>query len=250
MKPRSRSLRRWSLLLASCCASCLAPSHRATEERAIRVETPALRSLHCATHNGELEVTGMPIAVVEGIATVTAYGDSEEEARENLKRLELVQDFDGSELRLKLNVPQDLDGDVAFRLTAPEAVMLLANTHNGAVKASAIGGGLRAATHNGAVELDRVSTPVHVDAHNGGVRGSIRGRELDVELRSHNGAIALRLDRDASAQVSATAHNGSISLSGATAMNLAEGSATGTYGEGKGSLKLATHNGQIAVRIE
>ncbi|MBI5851976.1 MAG: DUF4097 family beta strand repeat protein [Planctomycetes bacterium] len=237
------------LAALSALAACNLPLHRVSEDRPVRIEAGELRTMHCATHNGSIAIRGGSGTTVEGVATLSAYGNTEAEARKNLARLELVTEIAGGELRLAVEVPDDVDGDVSFDLSAPARLMMLANTHNGSVTVSDASAGLRAGTHNGAVSIEQVATPVSLTTHNGAVRGSILGTELEVDVRTHNGAIALSIAREASARVSAATHNGSIVLSGASEVALAEGSATGTYGDGRGRLTLATHNGGITVRV-
>ena len=161
-----------------------------------------------------------------------------------------MQELAGGELRLWLRVPRELSGDVAFRLTVPASLALLIATHNGSATVENAAAGLTAETHNGDIRFDSLAGPLVLTAHNGAIRGSIRGKQLEAAMQTQNGEIALRLARDCSARVTASTNNGSIALSGASEATLSERNSVGSYGDGKGELKLATHNGNISVRVD
>lgn len=227
--------------------SCSFPTHSVQEERAVKIETPSLRTMTCSTHNGRIEIRPGVAGIVAGTATVTAWGDTDEAARATLATLVIEEELVGDELRLSLPLAMDVDGDVAFTLSVPPGVELTLHSHNGAIDVAGIGAALWAETHNGAISFEGANSPLHVTSHNGAIRGSVDATSVEGRIETHNGGVAIALPRDCGVTVEASSHNGSLSLLGAHDVSTDESWARGVYGGGNGTLRISTHNGGLRV---
>ena len=104
---------------------------------------------------------------------------------------------------------------------------------------------------NGAVKLEGLESGAEVDLANGEITGDLTlppGGTID--LYTTNGEIELEIQRDASAKLSATVSNGTITTSNLTLRDQVSfpRSLTGTLGEGGGTIRLQLVNGDIKVR--
>ena len=104
---------------------------------------------------------------------------------------------------------------------------------------------------NGAVKLEGLESGAEVDLANGLITGDLTlppGGTID--LYTTNGEIELEVQRDASAKLSATVSNGTITTSNLTLTGQVSfpRSLTGTLGEGDGTIRLQLVNGDIRVR--
>ena len=231
-------------------ASCTVFDHHASEARPIRVEVPALRALSCVTHNGEISIAAGTADTVEGVATVTAWAETDERAKEELADLKVLQEQSGGELRLSLQVPDGRRGDVSFELRVPPGSELILTSHDGSISTAGVSGVLRAESHNGEVRFEHAKGHVEVVAHNGAITGGLDAGAVDGSITAHNGAVEVAVDPACSTRVDISTHNGSIELIGASDTNLHRGSASGTFGRGEGKLSIASHNGSVSTRAK
>ncbi len=151
-------------------------------------------------------------------------------------------------------------------LDAPAA----AYTSNGRIKMTAIRGDVTARTRNGNVQLrDITADRIDVETSNGSVHGEGLAGDIkastsngnirlifvpeastrNVELWTSNSGIEVKLPRDFSAQVDASASNGKIHTQLPLTINgTISNSVNGTLGDGEGRLILRTSNGSITIK--
>ncbi len=246
-----------------------------TEETVqIPMETAGLTAIEVRTHNGEIEFTGQP-AGTPGTVTVRkkASGSSIADAKEAMAAIEIVSERSASgehklAWRWKGDKKSRWAAEVAFAIQAPGNLRFDAETHNGAVTASAIAGDAKVVTHNGKIKVDSRDGKLHAVTHNGAIAATYNGPS--VTLETHNGEIKADLRESGRVRGDITTHNGAIELSvgaGTAADLVAEtdngkvsydapitvGSAAksrleGKLGPGGDRLELTTHNGSINIK--
>lgn len=229
-------LNRWAkigsgvlLLLAGGCAGAF----EARREFEVKGEWRNYRELVVQSSNGSLDVSVHPGSEFAARGTITARGDTLDEAQRNVQRVEVVAAPDRQDagvLRVRLECPDALrskDVGASIRLSIPGACRAQLETSNGSVTAAGLKENVTAATSNGRVALRDI----------GG----------QVTVRTSNGAI--ELDRIAGA-VRARTSNGRVELTAIDGDCDVETSNGGVRGEAlRGSLTAASTNGSIDVQV-
>ncbi len=165
---------------------------------------------------------------------------------------------------------RDNDVRVAFEVTLPETVRLIAHTVNGSIKTDPLGASVEAHTVNGSVETESRRGDVTAQTVNGSVRaeaagvvraetvnGSITARlgradwDGALDFSTVNGSIVLTLPADLHATVRAEAQTGSIKSDFPLTVRR-EGytgaSAEGRIGSGGRRLTATVLNGSVRLR--
>lgn len=145
---------------------------------------------------------------------------------------------DGTELRTS-NGPVLVDG-------APGGD-LFATSSNGRIEVRGAEGYITARTSNAGITVEDSAGVVELQTSNGPITAAIPAVRGDVDVRTSNGAIALRLAEALDARIVATPSNGGISVNNLP-LRLEESSGTrvsGTLGEGGPAITVTTSNGGI-----
>jgi len=267
-------------LLAGCCIQigCWPTTAKYERQAQLSASLSPGSVFAAQTHNGSITVRGLPdplgIRDCNVTAKITAWADSEEEAKKLAEETKITLEPFGNKLTAKVQKPilaVNQSVSVSFDITLPNQADLELTTHNGAVKITNITGKVNATTHNGRVTAESVSGAMKLQTHNGGV--TCREVSGDMELQTHNGAVEATCSKSASAvcDVSIVTHNGGINftappnLSAVVNVSTHNGSIntdlpitvtgkvskrrlTGTIGQGQGKLRLETHNGSIKIK--
>ncbi len=241
----------WIALMPALVAGCgLGVNlHRAEEtvSKSFTVKGPP--RLVVETFNGAVDVTTLPENEVHARVTKRAGGSSAEEARENLKTIDVALSQEGDTIHVsarvadtqlfsnrgaevELQVPagatlevQTTNGRVAG--TGPTGPVT-AHSSNGGIQVKGSKGRLRLETSNGAITVDGAGGRAELITSNGGItvtgaRGVVDARtsngrvhfagrpvEGDYTLRTSNGGILVELPADAQFRLDARTSNGSI----------------------------------------
>ncbi|SEG78192.1 DUF4097 family beta strand repeat-containing protein [Paenibacillus sp. UNC499MF] len=216
-----------------------------TEEFAL---TPAITKVHAVNTNGRIELAAGDVDAVRIQATVWVTAADEQEARKIADASHVEQSVQGNELTLKA-VGEEYTkawfvknkARIDFTVTLPRAASLdyLAETENGAVRAS----GLRALnllsahSSNGSVELTDIQGHVEAVTANGKINaGSISGA---VKAQTVNGEVVVR---ETGAGVHAAASNGKVTLSSVKGDAVAR--------TDNGSIKIKDVSGRVQAETE
>ncbi|CAN5734201.1 hypothetical protein BH23GEM11_BH23GEM11_07940 [soil metagenome] len=141
---------------------------------------------------------------------------------------------------------------VDLRIQVPEGIDLDLSTTNGAVRVTGVGGAVSARTTNGALSLEGARGSVTARTTNGSVTvalsGGGSGNQI-VDLRSTNGSIDLRIPASFGSRVEARTSNGRIASDFPLEMEgRRQNQASGTLGDGSGTITLRTTNGTIRLQ--
>ncbi len=209
-------------------------------------------TLRCATHNGPIRVRGKQgQQMVEVVAHLTAYGDSEEEALANVAALDVEIQREGNELVIRGIEPESYDwrdqSSFSYSIDLPPDVVLRLESHNGDIEAFDVAGNLELGTHNGGILLRTSASKLTLETHNGGIDVTMTGDgPVGGSVVTHNGGVDVRLGARA-AVVEASTHNGSIEAAGGTVVQSSDDRVRFVAGEAGGALQVLTHNGAVHV---
>lgn len=205
--------------------------------------------VRCETHNGDVRLGRGAAGTVTGAAHVTARGSSDAEAQDVLQRATVISEVVDGRLVLRIDGPTFASFDVAFDLTVPEGTPIEVSTHNGDVIIDKTRSTVKVTNHNGRVTLDDVGPAVEVETHNGDVELTLSGLEPDCRVDSHNAQVTLHLDPQTSATVDASTQNGKLRVQGADGTISSGSQLRQVLGEGKGRVRVTTHNGDVRIGL-
>jgi RNA polymerase sigma factor (sigma-70 family) len=182
--------------------------------------------------SGGIEVVVGAEGVAEARLTKRSQADTEEEARQDLKNVEvrMTQEKDGVRITARrLQEKRSSQVDVAAQLRVPPGAVLDLRTSNGPVKLTGATGDVKALTSNGPIRAEGCKGALRLTTRNGAI--VVAGATGVAELKTNNGHIDIQAEK---AVVKAETSNGAISFSG----SLAGGEHT-----------FSTHNGPVTVTL-
>ena len=212
-----------------------------TEEETIEqtVDLAASGRVEVETTNGSIRVETWDRDQVRVVAHKKARSSSGAAASELLEAIEVRIRELGGTVRVEAELPRLRSGwfgggssaSVAFELTIPAGAELEATSSNGAIDVRDLGAPARLETQNGSIEADgvqgalqafssngRISAydvhgAVRAETTNGAIKAEISTVDLgeDVEMKTSNGSVELRLNSGVAASVYARTRNGSVS---------------------------------------
>ena len=192
-------------------------SARFTATRAETAAFPAsgIPMLEIASSNGAVSVRGVPGQTdVRVTATLRARGGSQAEANERVAAMAIHMEQQGSRIVLAYRASEQTPdvrryAGVAFDVSTPAIVDVVAQTSNGAVTASSMQGRLDLETSNGEIVVADVIGELWAETSNG--RISVERTQGVLNLETSNGEISMV---DVSAAFDASTSNGRIGFSG------------------------------------
>jgi hypothetical protein len=207
---------------------------------ATRAETAAFPAsgipmIEIASSNGAVSVRGVPGQTdVRVTATLRTRGGNQAEANERVAAMAIHMEQQGSRIVIAYRASEQTPdvrryAGVAFDVSTPGIVDVVAQTSNGAVTASSMQGRLDLETSNGEIVVADVIGELWAETSNG--RISVERTQGVLDLETSNGEISMV---DVSAAFDASTSNGRIGFSG-TAVGDAN--------------SLAASNGRIDVAV-
>lgn len=187
---------------------------------ATRAETAAFPAssipmLEVASSNGAVSVRGVPGQTdVRVTATLRARGGNQSEANARVAAMTIHMEQQGSRIVLAYRASEQTPdvrryAGVAFDVSTPGIVDVVAQTSNGAVTASSMQGRLDLETSNGEIVVADFIGELWAETSNG--RISVERTQGVLDLETSNGEISLV---DVSAAFDALTSNGRIGFSG------------------------------------
>jgi Zn-dependent metalloprotease len=231
-------------------------------------------SFAAETHNGSITINGAEVNDCNVTATIKAKASSEENAKKLAEQVNIKLESINNKITVEVEKPdfiKDRSVSVNLNVTVPSKTGLELNSHNGGLKMKNIKGNIEGKTYNGGVTAKQVFGSIELETYN----GNITCREIsgDAELKTYNGRVKASYSKTAvpvcnisietynggikftapanfSAEVDVSTHNGSINTDIPITVigRLSKNRLKGTIGEGKGKLRLQTHNGSIKIR--
>jgi DUF4097 and DUF4098 domain-containing protein YvlB len=213
-------------------------------------------SLEISNTNGRIEVEAVDGNRVEVVAQRIAHAGSDDDAREALSRIDIVEDVSPTRIRLEssrsgVGVNWMVSVRIDYTVRVPRAAAVTLKSTNGQLRITGLSGPLEARTTNGEVHGRDLRGGASVETTNGDVSidvAAIGGRGIHCETT--NGSVDISVPRDAKADVSASVTNGDIEVIG---LDLSTTEKTrrrlhGTIGGGGAPIRIETTNGGVQVR--
>ncbi len=207
--------------------------------------------------NGEIDVTPSADATtVEVVAERRVRASSEEEARRELKALEITEQVSPAEIRIE--VPRQTGGgshfgrrshEVRFKVKVPKSASVVLTTTNGGVHVAGVMGPAKIETTNGGITAEDLAGAVDAGTTNGGIDVSVTQVQPDgIRLDTTNGGINLRVPASAKATISARWTHGGFETEGLKPDGQSERRRyEGKLNGGGPPIQLSTTNGGIKI---
>ncbi len=266
-----------SLLLAGCTINFSSSNNSQKFTKIVHMPPMELSpgsAFETKSYNGSIGVSGSDVTDCNVTATITGYAPTIEEAEEVADQTSLYFERTGNGLVLKIERPSHLTNrsvSVSLNVVLPDKVDLNLESHNGGIKIENITGQITATSNNGRILVKNISGQTKLESHNGNVdaenisgnidflshNGRIKAEfsqdadpNTNITMVSHNGSIELTTPPNYSARANISTNNGSINLGLPITVSgkLSRNKLNGTISDGKGELKLETHNGSINIR--
>jgi hypothetical protein len=204
-----------------------------------------------ATPNGGIRVEGGSRTDVLVRARVSAWADTEAEAREIVSAIRL--NLDGEELGAS---GPDMQGDrswsASFRLSVPVRTDLGLESTNGGISVSGVDGDIEFRTTNGGVRLEGVAGNVGGRTTNGGVTVALTGDTWmgsGLDVRTSNGGVTVVVPEDYSAHLETGTTNGGMRVDfPVTVQGRIDKRLAVDLGDGGPPVKILTTNGGVTVK--
>lgn len=233
--------------------ACSFERYRATKVVDYALPTTGVEQLVCRSHNGGITVVGDATATeIRVRAEITALASSQVDADALLHQLDVQRDTVDGHLQVAGIGPGSTwtqSSVFAFTITLPPRTTLDLRGHNGDLRLQGTAGDVQAETHNGRILGAAAGARVRAITHNGGVELDLRGGGREVDIETHNGQVVVALDASHSALVEASTHNGQIRCElPLQDVERERRHLTGRLGDGKGTLRVSTHNGDVVLK--
>jgi len=202
--------------------------------------------------NGNVEIIGSASATSVTITGELRVGsESTADAEEYLQKLEVRVTETASTVLVETIQPDKTHGRnfvVDYKITLPENLELDANNINGNITIENIKNDVDVDNINGNIDLKDIVGNASADVVNGLIRAKVTMPQGgNINMGTVNGNIELEIPLNTSADFSANVTNGAIQISNLTLQNevATTRSLRGTFGNGQGTIKTNTVNGNI-----
>jgi RNA polymerase sigma factor (sigma-70 family) len=189
-------------------------------------------------YNGGVNVVAKADRTINARVTKQGSGESDEVAREALKRVDLKMTQEGETVRIVATEPEEFrreesrhtgSSGASAEIEVPTGAALELHTSNGPVTITGGTGQANVKTSNGPIRVTDNAGALTLHTSNGSVR--VQGGKGQIDLATTNGRVELQAEQ---ALVKARTSNGSMTFQGSLA---------------KGAHTLATSNGNIVVTL-
>jgi hypothetical protein len=200
--------------------------------------------------NGRIEVTATDDPKIEVKAERVARGQTVEAAKENLRRIEIIEEASADRVRIETRHPRMRNGgtEVRYFIRVPRNVRVRVTTVNGEVD---VDGVTRAVmnTVNGQINGRRLEGGAEAETVNGQVHLEFASLEDNLKVETVNGGVEIEVPSSAKADVSARWTNGGISVNGLALETLEKERRrlTGRLNGGGARIDIETTNGGITI---
>lgn len=165
--------------------------------------------------NGQIQVEPASGNTLEVVALKTARGNSPEDAKRALERLEVTEQSNAGTIRIETRYERSgwfgPSAHVRYTIRLPKDANARFVTTNGGVELRGVSGTLEAQSTNGGIVARDVGGSFSATTTNGGVDVDMSHLgEGGARFQCTNGGVRLRLPSDAKATISATVTNGGI----------------------------------------
>lgn len=201
--------------------------------------------------NGGIRVEGWNRNTIAIRAKVQVWADSEEDAQEIAKRIEIVAK-DGEIHAKGPSRNRGREGwEVSFDVSVPAKSNLSLTTVNGGIHVEDVEGAIEFDAVNGGVHLEGLAGDVSGETVNGGIHIELTGDRWSgagLDVRTENGGIAWLIPDDYSARLETGTRNGGVHADGELGgYEEPPNRLSLELGEGGATLRAMTTNGGVAI---
>lgn len=194
-----------------------ATRHKAEEVVNLSFKTGKSPTVVLEVMNGRIEVVADAADTVTARMTKRCEAQSEEEAKQALKDIDLNQEKDKQDaVRITTKYPAEKHPGhqvgVDAEVRVPPGAVLDLRTSNGAVKLTGGTGGVVVNTSNGAIVVTDGKGRLQLNTSNGAI--TVTGATGKIDLKTSNGPIDLKVEK---AAVNARTSNGGVTFAGTLA---------------------------------
>jgi len=229
-------------------------NYSAVEPFSFTIDAANKSKLKINSVNGPIEIYGVSgISVVKISGEKKVDSDSEADAEAHLRDLDVKISGGGDEIFVETEQPNETNGrsySVYFKIEVPENWKIETDLTNGEVYIDTLHNDVDIDLTNGNVILQEVDGNVHVDVTNGQIDSKLTMPAFGTfDMETTNGAINLAIPKMTSSNLSAQVTNGNVRISELAMTNMTTTSkkVVGKLGNGEGSIKLKTTNGNINI---
>jgi hypothetical protein len=230
-----------------------------TWERTFSVEDDARFVLENV--NGSIEVDAWDGSEISVRAEIVIKARSRSKAEELFEKMEFKVEERDDYVRVEADLPRMrklafLFGErssilISYEVMVPRRVCLNLRSVNGHIEAEGTEGSFDLHSVNGAIDLHSMSGEGYIDTVNGSITCSIAEfpRNGQLDIKTTNGGVQLRLPEDVDGKLDAKTWNGGIDLDIplTKSIRVKRGRISGVLGEGGGAIKVRTLNGGISI---
>jgi DUF4097 and DUF4098 domain-containing protein YvlB len=215
------------LLVAAVALAACAPTggistgvNRATAEEVVSASFTAEKpTIIVETFNGNIDVTVSAGTAVKVDVTKRGSGDTADEAKADLKNIQVTMNQEGSTVRVtaqRTDKRADLgNSGAAAKLTVPAGSILQLRTSNGRIAASGAAETVTAQSSNGAIDVRGATGPLDLKTSNGNI--TVSGGSEAIALETSNGAIEVSTNE--AVELNAASSNGALKFTGPLSAN-------------------------------
>ena len=205
--------------------------------------------------NGQIEALPASGRDVEVFIERNAQGNSDEEALELLRAIEMREQVSPDSIRIEGRVPEGRGFRrngirLRYRIRVPAGASVSLRTENGGIRLEDLNAKIEASTTNGGITGEDVSGGVKATAVNGGIRLDMAAVTSDVEASVTNGGVRLELPADIKANLEASCINGGVRVDDELKLVSSEtsrGRTVGTLNGGGVKILATTVNGGVSL---
>ncbi len=225
------------------------------QERVCELRTATIKlggqRLGVKGENGGIEVSGEDRSDVQIEARVEAWGSSESDAKDILKKVTIETSGDN----VRDSGPHFHFGSsgygVSYKIRVPRRLAVDLKSENGGIDIAHLEGEIRFDTTNGGVGLDDLAGDVRGSTTNGGLDITLSGkswRGQGLNAETTNGGVSLKIPEHYSAHLETGTVNGGISLNfPITIQGDIKNSLSTNLGSGGATIHAETTNGGVEI---
>lgn len=204
-----------------------------------------------ASPNGGITVTGWDRNQVEVVALVRTNARTVADAEALAREIDVRAEPGG----VRTDGPRTRGREgwsVSYRIRVPNRTDLDAESTNGGINVSDVGGEMRLQTTNGGISLESVYGDVRGQTVNGGVRVELEGDSWNgagLDLQTTNGGVSLVVPEGYSADLTASTVNGGLEVDfPVTVQGRIGRRVEASLGRGGAPIRIQTTNGGVSLQ--
>jgi len=253
------------LCIALTLFSITAFANTQTKEYKKTIDFRSFGDIYVKSINGNIEVESWDKDKVDIYAEIVVKDRSRADALKLLDMIKIDVKVDKNSIRIIPDYPQKKGGSdlwdwifgsnnppvINFKIKVPGNTNPELESMNGNILVEKINGNTRVGTVNGGINIDKLSGSVDAHTTNGSIKATfnIFDKQNDIQLRTINGSIRIKLPDEVQAFVKASTVNGNIKTDFPLTVKgkILKKNVRGLINGGGGNIGLSTVNGSVNI---